>query len=122
MERLNKKLISPCGINCGLCLHYLREINKCPGCFSGRKVNQKCIKCNIKLCKDRKEEFCYSCDKFPCERLKRLDKRYREKYDVSVIENLELIRDKGMDEFIKSEKKRWQSIEGVLCMHDKKYY
>ncbi|MDD5456566.1 MAG: hypothetical protein PHV30_05985 [Candidatus Margulisbacteria bacterium] len=25
-------LIAPCGMNCAICLGYLREKNKCPGC------------------------------------------------------------------------------------------
>lgn len=119
---LNKKLIAPCGMNCGLCLHYLRAKNKCPGCFSGRKVNGKCIKCGIRLCKDRGGEYCFNCDKFPCERLKRLDKRYQEKYGMSEIENLENIRENGIKVFVANEKKRWVNSEGTYCVHDKKRY
>ncbi|MDO8507195.1 MAG: DUF3795 domain-containing protein [bacterium] len=122
MGKINSKLIAPCGMNCGICLHYLRAENKCTGCFSGRKVNGRPIKCSIKLCKDRRGEYCFDCDKFPCERLDRLDKRYRERYGMSEIENLEFIRDKGMDEFIKRERGKWQSDKGILCVHDKKYY
>ncbi len=29
---LNPVLIAPCGMNCGTCLGYLREKNKCVGC------------------------------------------------------------------------------------------
>ena len=48
------------------------------------------------MCKDRKGDFCFDCDKFPCDRLKRLDKRYREKYGMSEIENLNKIREIGL--------------------------
>ena len=119
---MKKELIAPCGMNCGLCLHYLREENKCTGCFSGRKVNGRCIKCGIKLCKERKGEYCFECDKFPCERLQRLDKRYREKYGMSEIENLKIIKEKGIDFLMESEEKKWINSEGVLCVHDKKRY
>jgi hypothetical protein len=119
---LNKEIIAPCGMNCGLCLHYLRDENKCPGCSSGRKVNGGCIKCAIKLCKERKGEYCFDCDKFPCDRLKRLDKRYQEKYGMSEIENLENIRKKGIEAFMISEEKRWVSSNGTFCVHDKKRY
>jgi hypothetical protein len=122
MEKINKKLIATCGMNCGLCLHYLRAENKCPGCFSGRKVNNRPIKCGIRLCKHRKGEFCFECIQFPCERLKRLDKRYKLKYGMSEIENLENIRDKGIEKFVKIECKKWQSDQGTFCIHDKKYY
>ncbi len=119
---VDKKLIAPCGMNCGLCLHYLRANNKCPGCSSGRKVNGRCIKCAIKLCKERKGEYCFDCDKFPCERLERLDKRYREKYGMSEIGNLKNIKKNGIDDFIIEEEKRWVNSEGTFCVHNKKRY
>lgn len=122
MEPISKKLIAPCGMDCGLCLHFLRSENKCGGCFSGRKVNGRPIKCAIKLCKERKGEYCFNCEKFPCERLKTLDKRYREKYGMSEIENLEYIRGNGVDAFLKKERKKWQKPQGTFCVHDKKYY
>ena len=119
---MKRELVASCGMNCGVCLHYLRKRNKCLGCFSGRKVNQRPIKCGIKLCKDRHGEYCFNCDKFPCERLKRLDKRYRDKYGMSEIENLEYIRDKGLKKFLEKESKSWIFKKGVFCVHDKKYY
>lgn len=109
-------------MNCGLCLMYLREKNKCPGCSSGRKVNGRCINCAIKLCKDRKGDYCFDCDQFPCDRLSRLDKRYQEKYGMSEIENLKNIQKDGIKNFIISEKKKWLNSEGTFCVHDKKRY
>ena len=122
MVNLNKELIAPCGMNCGVCLHYLRANNKCAGCFSGRKVNGKSIKCAIKLCKNRSGEYCFNCDQYPCERLKRLDKRYREKYGMSEIENLEVIKKSGINYFLNLEEKRWVDSAGTYCVHDKKRY
>ena len=119
---MKKELIATCGMNCGLCLHFLRAENKCTGCFSGRKVNGRCIKCPIKLCKERKGEYCFECEKFPCERIKKLDKRYREKYGMSEIENLQMIKEKGIDCFLKNEEDKWVNPKGVFCVHDKKRY
>ena len=119
---MKKNLIACCGMNCGLCLMYLREMNKCPGCFSGRKVNQRCIKCGIKLCQDRQGEYCFDCQKFPCERLKRLDKRYRERYGMSEIDNLKMIKEKGINFFLAQEEKRWVNSKGTYCVHNKKRY
>jgi len=119
---MKKELIAPCGMNCGVCLHYLREHNRCPGCFSGRKVNQRPIKCGIRLCKNRKGEYCFDCDKFPCERLERLDKRYRDRYGMSEIENLKVIQKKGIKYFLAQEKKKWVTLNGTYCVHDKKRY
>jgi hypothetical protein len=119
---MKKELIAPCGMNCGVCLHYLREQNKCPGCFSGRKVNQNPIKCGIRLCKNRKGEYCFNCDKFPCKRLEHLDKRYRDRYGMSEIENLKILQKKGINYLLAQEEKRWVDQNGTYCVHDKKRY
>jgi len=118
----SKNDIAPCGMNCGLCIMYLRHENKCPGCMSGRKVNGRCIKCGIKLCKDRKGDYCFNCDKFPCERLKRLDKRYQEKYGMSEIANLKTIKERGIESFLLKEEKKWVNSDGTHCVHDNKQY
>lgn len=122
MPKITKKLIAPCGMDCGICKAYLRKENKCPGCFTGRKVNGRIIKCGRRLCKERKGDFCFECAKFPCDSIKRLDKRYREKYGMSEIENLEYIKDNGIKAFVEKENKKWVSDKGTLCVHDKKYY
>ena len=119
---MKKELIAPCGMNCGLCFHHLKPTNKCPGCNSGRKVNGRCLNCAIKLCKKRKGEYCFDCDEFPCERIKHLDKRYREKYGMSEIENLKTIKEKGIAYLMKKETKKWVNKEGTYCVHDKKRY
>jgi len=100
----------------------LRVNNKCTGGFSGRKVNGKYIKCGIKLCKNRSGEYYFNCDQYPCERLKRLDKRYREKYGMSEIENLDILKKSGINCFLDLEEKRWVDSDGIYCVHDKKRY
>ena len=32
IETFDPDLIAPCGMNCNICMAYLREKNKCPGC------------------------------------------------------------------------------------------
>lgn len=119
---MKKELIAPCGMNCGLCQLHLREENKCPGCSSGRKVNGRCINCSRKLCKHRKGDYCFECEKFPCDSIQKLDERYRNRYGMSEIENLEYIRDKGLEAFIKNEETKWVNKEGVYCVHDRQRY
>ncbi|MHB8807650.1 MAG: hypothetical protein ACYC59_08725 [Anaerolineaceae bacterium] len=41
---------------------------------------------------------------------------------MSEIENLEMIRDKGIKYFVEQEEKRWVNSEGTYCVHDKKRY
>ena len=79
MKSANKfSLIAPCGMNCGICMAYLREKNKCPGCREFNKNEPVSIaKCKIKNCasfKSSKSKFCFECAEFPCKNLKHLDK------------------------------------------------
>jgi hypothetical protein len=76
----------------------------------------------MRLCNNRKGDFCCDCEEFPCAKLKHMDKRYRTKYGMSEIENLEFIRDNGIRKFIAREQKRWMCERGIFCVHDKKYY
>ena len=120
------KLIAPCGMNCSLCKAYLRDKNTCPGC-NGDNLSKPFHpnKCRIKYCElllQSKSQFCFQCEKFPCTRIKNLDKRYRTKYGMSMIDNLHFIRDKGIRNFIKNEKQRWQKGNKVFCVHNKKYF
>jgi hypothetical protein len=116
-------LIAPCGMNCGYCMAYLRERNKCPGCRLFNKDNPVSIaKCKIKNCatfKRGKAKFCFVCKGFPCDRLKDLDKRYRTKYNMSMIENLMNIQKSGVRRFVKNEKERWTCgfCRGKICIH-----
>jgi len=121
---MNKNLIAPCGMDCGLCEAYLREKNKCPGCYTGRKVNNRPIKCARRLCKKRHGDFCYDCDIFPCTSIKKLDERYRKRYGMSEIENLNFIQKNGIGKFIKDQEQKYSCNNGggVICVHDKKCY
>ncbi|MHC4242661.1 MAG: DUF3795 domain-containing protein [Planctomycetota bacterium] len=125
---MKTSLIAPCGMNCSLCVAYLRDKNKCSGCRSGSneyKAKTR-IQCIIKNCNQLKKnnwKFCSDkCDRFPCTRLKNLDKRYRNKYDMSMIENLENIKKLGIRKFVEKEKKRWIKENQIFCVHNKQYY
>jgi len=119
----DRSLIAPCGMNCGTCIAYLREKKRCPGCriYSNDKAIsiQRCIipKC-IHLDKTV-SKFCYDCDKYPCKRVKQLDKRYRTKYRTSFIENLSMIKNDGIDSFLIFESKRrtCPNCGSVLSVH-----
>jgi len=112
-------LIAPCGMNCAICLGHLREKNKCPGCNSwGRNKPKYCRICSIKFCTHQKR-FCFTCPIFPCARLKKLDKRYRTRYGMSMLDNLALIKKIGVRKFVKREEKRWKCPKcgKTLCVH-----
>ena len=119
----DKALIAPCGINCGTCIAYLRDKNKCCGCRPeiGFKVAH-CYFCKIKNCDylvTTDSKFCYDCDKFPCQRLKQIDKRYRIKYKTSLIQNLSEIKEIGMINYLADEINIWTCPEcgSVISVH-----
>lgn len=120
---MRQQMIAPCGMNCETCLAHLREKNICAGCWgtNGYKSNS-CINCSIRNCDfldKTASKFCYECTKFPCARLKQLDKRYRAKYAVSLIENLQIISKQGLERFEKMAYETWKcnTCGGTICVH-----
>jgi hypothetical protein len=110
-------LIAPCGMNCHLCRAYRRDKNvkPCPGCrFDDEAKPSTCVTCRIKNCKELAKgglRYCFSCARYPCARLRRLDKRYRTKYGMSMIANLESIRELGIRQFARAEGAKWTCPE-----------
>ncbi len=117
-------LIAPCGMNCGLCIGHMREKRPCGGCFKIDDENKPavCRSCKIVNCDllaETASGFCFDCKKYPCTRLSDLDKRYRNNYGMSMIENLGYIRVHGLERFIENEQEKWKcKVCGAgLCVH-----
>lgn len=117
-------LIAPCGMNCGICIGHLREKKPCGGCFRKDDKNKPkhCRSCSIVNCEslaNTESGFCFDCKTYPCARLKRLDKRYRTNYGMSMIENLGNIQKHGLEKFVVNEEKRWtcKACNSGLCVH-----
>jgi hypothetical protein len=115
--------VAPCGINCGTCKAYHRVRNRCSGCMSaaGPMVNH-CMKCNIRHCESLTEtgsKFCYECNQFPCEKIRKIDKRYQARYETSLILNLRTINKIGIESYITQESARWtcSNCGSLLCVH-----
>ena len=115
-------MIAPCGANCAVCMGYLRK-DGCPGCRGGDENKpSNCVRCRIKNCVELTTNhftFCYECHKFPCKRVEHVDMRYRTNYGTSMIDNLNFIKEKGMDAFIAQEKDHWTCADcgGTICVH-----
>ena len=123
MEKIDKDLIAPCGMNCGICKAHLRKDNPCHGCRDAEQNKPKTrISCKIRVCQKRKGDYCFDCTEFPCDRLKHLDERYRTKYNMSEITNLKSIRNNGIEKFVEKQNEKYVSKKGVFCVHDKKHY
>jgi hypothetical protein len=122
-ESLRPEMIAPCGMDCGLCARHLREKDGCGGCrVDGIIKPRYCVVCRIRDCEEieaSESGFCFECAKFPCTRLQQLDKRYRTTYRMSMVENLERVRELGLEGFVASEKERWRcsACGGVVCVH-----
>jgi len=114
---MDPALIAPCGMNCALCAGYLalkndvknkgiRMIN-CPGC---RPRKKKCAFLKGHCSKLSKGEvtYCFECNSFPCDRLRTIDKRYRSRYRMSMIENLNFIKQNGMEKFLEAQQETWK--------------
>ncbi len=114
--------LAPCGVICELCLGYQRSKNKCVGCQKNGNKPYHCTVCSIKACPEKEGNsivLCSECRKFPCRRIRDLDKRYKAKYAESPIENLRTASEIGLNEFIKIEAAKWtcHTCGNLLCVH-----
>ncbi|HOX34601.1 MAG TPA: DUF3795 domain-containing protein [Methanoregulaceae archaeon] len=110
-------LVAPCGMDCAICMAFLREKNRCGGCYS---ANCSCRRhCTIAACEHIRGRYRHGCGSFPCRRLKQLDKRYRTKYRMSMLDNLAAIREHGIRAFVRSERERWTctACGGTINVH-----
>ncbi len=114
-------MIAACGMNCGCCIGYMRPKNKCPGCrfIIEGKARVHCVIRNCDLLKKTDSNFCFDCQKYPCQRLKQLDKRYRTRYNTSFLENLMMIKQKGMDYFLsfETDRRKCPDCGATLSVH-----
>ena len=113
-------------MNCGICYAALREKNTCPGCRGDNESKpNSCFRCKILNCPElikHGHKYCFSCKSYPCKNLKSLDKRYRTKYHMSMIENLDSIKKNGIRKFIAQETTRWtcKHCGGTINVHKAK--
>lgn len=126
------EMIAPCGLDCSLCMMAQAREKPCPGCH-GPDENKffYCSQlCGIMKCRKRKEQnytFCDECPDYPCEDVMEKENRYTGEYPLreSPLENLKLIREKGMEAFLQMEKARWScagcggavSVHTGVCSH-----
>jgi hypothetical protein len=117
MNPFSESLIASCGMDCAICMAYLRERNRCGGCYApDRKCNRNCT---ISACGQVTDRYHHDCAEFPCQRLKQLDDRYRKKYHMSMLANLAAIQGDGIHAFVKSEQERWtcRACGGIVNVH-----
>jgi len=133
VQKFRAELVAPCGMDCNVCSGYLaysRGIPKKRGkivhCIGCRPRNKLCafLKGRCAKLREGRVKFCFACSDLPCKELARLDERYRNKYNVSFVENLRVIKNRGVGKFLAEEQKRWRCPKcgGTICVHNGKCY
>jgi len=116
-------MLAPCGLTCAACYAHLRKKNICPGCNGEESAKPGyCNRCKIKTCAEsRGLAFCFKCESFPCALVKQIDKRYKLKYKISLIENGLRAKTVGVKQHLREEKEKWTCPEcgGVVSLHSK---
>jgi hypothetical protein len=127
---MSSELIAPCGINCGICVAYFgytisgeKRKQRCIGC---RLLDKKCafVKKNCSKLSKKQVEFCFDCSSFPCKDLEKLDRRHRQNYGDSPIDNLKQIQKNGIEVFLEKERIKWKCPKcgAIVCVNTKKCY
>src|SRR5512139_1118936 len=117
------RMLAPCGITCYACYVHLRAKKSCDGCHGpdGSKP-EHCRACKIKDCAaGHGVAFCHECETFPCAIIRRLDRSYRQRYRVSLVENGLRLKAVGVDVWLAEERARWTCPRcgGVISQHDR---
>jgi len=132
-KELTPDQIAPCGMNCGICKSFIAysrgvpykkgEVSHCTGCLP-RNKNCAFVKRDCEKLRKKHIRFCHECAEMPCSKLSKLDELYKARYGMSMVENLKMIREKGMDVFLNSqaEKYRCPSCGEVFSVHDGRCY
>jgi predicted RNA-binding Zn-ribbon protein involved in translation (DUF1610 family) len=79
--------------------------------------------CSIKNCESLAEtvsKTCSECEKFPCLKIRKIDKRYRTRYETSLILNIRTINKIGIESYLTQEAARWtcSNCGSLLCVHN----
>ncbi|MFX1274715.1 MAG: DUF3795 domain-containing protein [Promethearchaeota archaeon] len=130
---IKNNLAAPCGIYCGACRSYLLKKKGLfekkgykSGCEGCRVRNKNCAFIRRDCPKLRKNEieFCYECEKLPCTIRKKIDRQYKDKYNVNLIHNLIRIKVIGADKWLEEQKVLYTCPEckGEICIHNAECY
>ena len=130
---VDNNLAAPCGIYCGACRQYLvkkkdllekRGFKK--GCEGCRIRNKNCvfIRRDCPSLRRNELEYCYECNKFPCQNLQKMDHLYQNRYVVNMIDNLKRIKEVGVEEWLEEQKNLYTcpKCQGEICIHDVECY
>ncbi|MDO5851291.1 MAG: DUF3795 domain-containing protein [Methanobacteriaceae archaeon] len=119
-EKIDNNMFAPCGVDCMTCTYH---ISSCPGCRMGNHGKTKStLKCKIKACFDNKKfKYCSRCSQFPCKLIKKHDKNYKKRYNISPINNSKEVENRGINNFMKKEQLEWScpDCNHIISFNDK---
>ena len=131
-KQFRTDLVAPCGMNCNVCKSYLAQsrgvptkkgkVSHCLGC---RPRAKNCyIKRGCPKLRSNQVQFCYECSEMPCKSLSHLEKRYNERYATSLVGNLQEIKKKGLEQFLRTQEVRFRCLScgDFVSVHDRKCY
>ena len=73
------------------------ECTRCRGCRARKSLCAFIKKGCKRIAEKNPVEFCFECSDFACENLVKMDTVYRKRFNISLIENLNYIKEKGID-------------------------
>lgn len=130
---VDNNLAAPCGAYCGACRDYLlwkkdlfEERGRKSGCKGCRIRNKNCtyIRRDCPPLRKKEFDFCYECEKFPCQKLEKIDALYRERYSVNMVGNLKRIEKIGVEKWLQEQEELYKcpNCGGEICVHDAECY
>lgn len=121
-ENIDVTIFAPCGMNCKVCHKHCYHKRPCAGCLnSDAGKPEHCRKCRIKDCINRKGLlYCFGCSGYPCKLVENLEKSYNKRYQASLMENSELVRQYGLEAFIEQQKQQYRRLKcgGIISIHN----
>lgn len=120
---INTIMFAPCGMNCMICFKHCYRKKPCAGCLSNDMGKpEHCRKCKIKDCiKDKGFSYCFECPDYICKSVKNLEKCYNKRYQASLIENSEYVRQHGLEMFMEKQIEKYSCSKcgGIISIHDR---
>jgi len=117
--------VAPCGVFCAVCPAFGKT---CLGCSSDAKKQKRKSKwgCKLRLCCYEKQNinYCIDCSNYPCGiYTKKLsdthpgDKRFAYRHELPEV--LKILKQKGVEEFIRYQKERYKcpTCGDIICFY-----
>lgn len=118
-DAIEPAMLAACGVLCTACYKHHKVKKPCGGCQGADEgKSASCVNCVRKTCADAKGlTWCFECDEFPCKHINSLDKSYRTRYGVNLVQNGRDAKEQGMERFLAGQRDKYLCAEcgGIIC-------